>query len=188
MWHDMFVEKVDDWIYFCIEEVKYRADLYRVNINGTGIKKLVENCSDVHIVGEHIYYSLSEYFLADSPPDEPNGIYRINLDGSNKVNICTGYCFKLYFVDDWIFYNDQRIKDSSIYKVKIDGSEKIRLNNEKCDNIVVNGDWIYFNNRSDNFKPYKIRFDGSERTKLSDMSCYEVYLENEQVCMSILIE
>jgi hypothetical protein len=163
MFDNTFIKKVDDWIYFCLEGEIYTINLYRVNVNGTKMKLLAEYCFDIHIINNHIFYGT--WGNSDSC-----GIYRVNVDGSDKIRICDDEICDFKIVDDWIFYGNQS-DDSAIYKIKIDGSEKTKVNSEISQYIIVCGDWIYYQNVTDDFKPYKIRLDGSERTKISDIDC-----------------
>ena len=167
--NNLFVKKVKDWIYFCAEE-KEIINLYRFNTDGTRLKKLAENCDEIRITDDYIFYA----FIYDDIDN--TGIYRINLDGSDKVKICADWAGDLNIVDDWIFYRNLSDVYSAIYKIKIDGSERTKINSEISQEIIVHGEWIYFQNVTDNYKPYKIRLDGSERTKLSDIESSELYL------------
>ena len=130
MCDDVFAKKVDDWIYFCAEENE-TIYLYRLNIDGTGLKKLAENCDEIQITDDYIFYA----FIYDDIDN--TGIYRINVDGSEKIKINNEISQDIIVCGDWIYY--QNVSDDfKPYKIRLDGSERTKLSDIECARLYLN--------------------------------------------------
>lgn len=142
------------------------SKIYKVDNTGKMIKINDEYSSDINIVKDHIYYrSFSK-------------LYKMNLDGSEKVEIITdanGYTSgieNLVVKGDWIYYTYVEQKNYGLFKVKTDGSNKTKLSDNYASEINLVNDYIYYTNSSDGHSIYKIKVDGSERTKISTYAGY----------------
>lgn len=155
--------------------VYYKNNLYFINIDDNNIYKVDtagkliklndEFSENLNIVKDHIYYSSF------------TKLYRMNLDGSEKIELTTGV--KDYttgvqgFVvkGDWIYGCYKELTGYGIYKTKTDGSDKTKLSDDITGDITIVGDYLYYTSgvytSSVEYSMYKMKVDGSERTKLS---------------------
>ena len=103
--------------------------------------------------GEWVYYNY-------------NGISKMKVDGTGKVNLSYAKATEINVVGDWIYYLDTSNNLRNIYKLKTDGSEKIDLKISAYD-VNVFGDWIYYFKIGD---IYKAKIDGTNETIVFDSS------------------
>ncbi len=112
-----------------IDEIKsgYNFDndyMYYVSRYGEGgIDKIVnEDITTYNVWGDYIFYSVRE-----SVTDTGESIvklYRVNLDGSGKIELLNKHLSKIHVLDGWIYYDvfDKETREYSIERLKIDGS------------------------------------------------------------------
>lgn len=84
----------DDWIYYLAHELSTSKDyIYKVKTNGAHEKRISEDdCIDMDYFNGKLYYSTLE------------GIYRINVDGTDKFKLveCEGNRINVY--KDYVYY------------------------------------------------------------------------------------
>jgi hypothetical protein len=80
---------------------------------------------DFNIVGDCIYYT--------TPPMGDN-MYKINIDGTQDVQLNDNFSYSLSIVSDWIYYHAVFFHDNvgetggwsyHVYKMKTDGTENL---------------------------------------------------------------
>ena len=107
-------------------------------------------CNAIKINNSYIYYS----------GFTNSAIYRINLDGTNKIKICDGNTSKIQFDGNALYFSDS--KDERLYKVDILTSAKSKVLDQPILTFYVSGDWVYFKNDYFAYGIYKVKIDGSK--------------------------
>lgn len=72
-------------------------------------------------------------------------LYKIAVDGTNKIAIGTDRAEEIEVYNDWIYFNNYS-KGGYLYKVKIDGTQMTRLNNQRSENLKIEQDTLYYTN------------------------------------------
>ncbi|NLD47400.1 MAG: DUF5050 domain-containing protein [Clostridiaceae bacterium] len=121
--------------------------------------------------GEWIYYN---------DPNANGGLFKIRIDGSERIRLNNDDSCNLQIVGDWIYYNNKNY-DNVLYKVRTDGSERIRMNNEESIDVNIVGDWIYYINGRDGNKIYKMDKDGNNKKKLNDDNAFNLLIVDEWI-------
>lgn len=105
---------VGNWVYF-VDYTRDKECIKKVKLNGLDETIICwEGAISLQISGKYIFYMNSDY-----------GIYRINLDGRNKLKICED-CRDYKVIGDWLYYENVK-KDFMIYKVNINGGTPIPI-------------------------------------------------------------
>jgi len=156
-----------NWIYFRSNE---GGSLYRGN--------LVDSGSGARIIGTDAawFINVSGDFIFYSNRDDNNRLYRIKIDGSDRLALTDGGAWFVTLVDGWIYYVSED-DEYRIYKINIDGSGRIRISDDTAWFINVVDEWIYYINRSKEDTIYRIKTDASENTQITDYTacCINVY-------------
>lgn len=130
--YDIFL--YDEWLYYTDEKF-----LYRLNINKS-TKELVNklNGQIINIYDDNIYYY-------------SRSIYKINLDGSNKIDlkindisINNRASIKIY--RGWIYWSD--FEEKKLYRCRVNGKNKNVFENIQTSFFVVHDNWIYYSDLS----------------------------------------
>lgn len=156
-----------------LNNVIYFIDEYDTRRICTSIDKTLENSLDLYgnviaedlfpnyfIVHEkYIFYKNydNEYWNYYNELPEGGNIYRIDLDGANKVKITDSLVKTFNASGNWIFYVncDDKYK---LYKVMSDGTNNQKLSDkENIKFINIIDDLIFFHSEKE---MYKITFDG----------------------------
>lgn len=85
--------------------------------------------------GDCIYYS-SNY---------DDKLYKINMDGTGKQNICSDRAFFLCGYGDWIYFSNFS-QGGHIYKIRTDGTAKQQVNSVYSTNLRIEGSSLVFKN------------------------------------------
>jgi hypothetical protein len=143
-----YAGQIGDWIYYAsLNRVNepYKIILCRENIKN-GKKERVSNDSVrcLNLLGEWIYYGIN-----DPAGEEP--IYRMKLNGANKIKLNDDKYEFINVVGDYIYYLN--VSDGfTIYRMKLDGSERRKMNNNRSWCINVVDGWIYFKSGKNVYK------------------------------------
>lgn len=147
--------------YMPYKDIAFCGELYRMNLNGTVQAKISSDVLIYQIIGNSIYYS--SY-------NELGAVYKMNLDGSNKIKLCTLGGSILYVKDGYLYYrihegstayfdsmnssavnaNEEQKKiaflysDGYLYRTKFDGSGKELLIKNNAFNIVFYNNFIIY--------------------------------------------
>ncbi|HOM03581.1 MAG TPA: DUF5050 domain-containing protein [Acetivibrio sp.] len=115
-----------------ISQSKYIKEKINTPISlDTSIKNAI-TCGSLAVTDEYVFYSNTE------------GLYKINKDGSNKVELETGEISNINIYDNYLYYT-KRISDDkiirntnythNIIKQSFDGSEKTEIASVECQRI-----------------------------------------------------
>jgi hypothetical protein len=166
-----------DWIYYL------DSGLYKIRTDGTERTKLTDNCADMTLSGDWIYYT--NYVPVTNPnvftpkSSEQGNLYKIRTDGTGKTKLNSDDCRSINVAGDWIYYanyDDGSNVYLKLYKIRTDGTGRTKVSDDSFGNfaygINVSGDWIYYHNGSTHPGTLcKIKTDGTGKTKLTDDSC-----------------
>lgn len=160
----------DEWIY-----VSTPPELFRVRTDSTGYMKL-SNDVRFRIAGDNIIISDE----GDAGSNLP-GIFKMDLDGKNKIRIYTGFNSVLDVSDDWIYFikhDGFGNPDGFTYRMKLDGSSLSVIDDLGGFSIMVPyHDWYYA--VSDDLKSItRLGADGTERSVIINLP---IRLENIDV-------
>lgn len=148
-WGLSFIGLYDDWIF-----VDMMNTLQKFKIDGTEKIDLNEDISEIIIVDDWLYYS--NY-------SDDGKIYRMKVNGSEKIKIsdAQGYSFNAY--KGWLYYTNYS-DDRKIYKMRLDGTENIKLSDEAGEYINIAGDWVFYKiyGGPNDGKLCRMRLDGSD--------------------------
>lgn len=147
-------------IYFCQKSDKDDLNyLCKANIDGSEKATLttLKDKSNINIVGDWVYYTND----ADN-----NEIYKMKLDGSNKMKVRDEAVSQILVDNGYIYYSTT----SGIYRINTDNSNPVCIVNSSNNMISFNvtNDWIYYTQGGSNL--YKVKSDGSGNTKIVDAS------------------
>jgi hypothetical protein len=123
------------WLY-TVEMLKtnggkeYTNALFRMNNDGTGKKKVIEerNLSAFNITDTYIYYSIYEH--SKDYTSSHIDIYRMRLDGTGKLklnqeNVSSSWA-PLYIAGDWIYLRNSGHESlGNFHRIKTDGSKEL---------------------------------------------------------------
>lgn len=171
---------VGDWIYYIDQTIYthtsvggytdsyYYFTLYRVKTDGTNNMKLSDDdATQMMVIGDSIYYSVSSHDKHNSKL----GIYKMNLDGTNKNQLFDyeGASENIVnYTDKYIFYTGSWTDDNT-YRMNLDGSNKTKLVDAE---FIVYGtsDWIYSlaGDFYMNNVMYREKADGTEKSTIYD--------------------
>lgn len=169
------IEKINiegDWIYF-INYKDHDNKLYRVKNDGNELSLLSDDkVESYQIYNKSICYS-EPYFMNFNC-----GVYKMDLDGANKVKLAEGYTIiEKYMADGWIYFlkYGPLYNEGDIFKIKYDGSKMIKVldsSKEDTSHIMMDyllGDWIYYETITDTKKIiHKVKIDGSKSIRVDE--------------------
>jgi hypothetical protein len=179
--------------------------LYKMNLDGTGSKKIVDDSVSELLLSNNIIYYANE--------SDQDKMYTINIDGTGRKKLLDERAYNLdllgnliYYIDSnsniatlnissgkkislnlksrcfdsdgtYIYYEDYSLKHV-LSSVKVDGSNYGRVSEDFPMNIASQSGVAYYINGWDNNKIYKISSDGSSRIKLNDYRSSNLTLDN----------
>lgn len=121
--------------------------------------------------GDWVYYSV---------PNEGYAIYKMRVNGENKLRLGdeNGCCLNV--VGDWIYYCNINA-NNSIFKMRTDGSERTKISDDNCKYMAVCGEWIVYVNMNEGECLFRMKLDGSERKQLVKNPVMYPYLYDDRV-------
>jgi Tol biopolymer transport system component len=172
----VYVEKITFY-----SERSGNAEVYIMNADGTGLKRLTvnsaqDNCPDISPDGKKIAFS--------SNRDGNYEIYIMNIDGSSQQRLTNTPYNELHA--DWspdgtrIYYLEDMGVNAAICVMNADGSGDTTLTSgtvrDVRPNVSPDGNKIVFNSTRDgNFEIYFMNIDGSNQQRLTNSSDWEVF-------------
>lgn len=143
------IQSQGDYIYYA--SFGEKTGLFRFRKEDDGVREqIIETyISDYIIVNDFIFYSTNY--------DQDSGIYRVSLDGEEKVQLEEGMINHMQWADGWIYYAIPA--GGAVFRMNTVGKEKTQLKTDQDINIsttnfIVAHEWIYFENRDDNFSSF----------------------------------
>ena len=139
----------DTKIYFV--NLKDSEKLYRANLDGTKIEKLIDDkIACFNVTNDNIIYAVNEKKV-DGPlfsPGIPVGsIYKTDKNGKNKSLVTKDAANCINTIGNEIYYINHSDK-SKVYKVPIKGGKNKKILDFSVENINIDNGWIYFSNLS----------------------------------------
>lgn len=121
--------------------------IYRVKVDGTNSKYITQGQTPI-VCGDKIYYTrlsfdskLSTNFIYDGKI-KYLGLYKMNLNGSNKIRLDSSAEFCREYYKSYIYYSN----DKGTYRISTNGKNKTKIfNNEDMHVFGIYGDYIYYN-------------------------------------------
>lgn len=159
-------------IYFINMDDNYY--IYEINLKTKITKVIVQNTAKKMKIKDGFIYFISghnEY------------IYRVNIDGGDKIQIIDESCLDFTIENETIYYMYREKNDFSGYyfsKSNIQGNNRKKIINEPINAVDFDDNWIYYS-VSDEKKIYKVRHDGTEKTKLVDAASYYLKLVDKKL-------
>ena len=172
-----------------IQPGNQECGIYRINMSdGAYISrdKISDSYGSMQLKGSYIYYSdFSGQFIQIEGDEDPQGLYRCDLDGKNVTKILDKPVQEFYVFETGILYQDI-LDGSSIHLCYPDGSGDVKLNDQKSTSAIFDGEYIYYLSNLDNrgkesqqYTCWKMRPDGSENQQVSFMKIFNAFLIHE---------
>lgn len=152
--------------------------LYRSNQDMSENNKIINGPVDqFYIENQTIYYIGYNY------EDNNGGIFKTNLDGTNKQQIVSGAASFLNILKNKLYYCDG-LGGGNLCTIDKDGlNKKILIQGKIAYPNLVNG-WIYYINLLDNSSIYKAEIDGTDNVKINTKSVKCLNVDNNKVYFS----
>lgn len=91
----------------------------------------------------YLYFSGNEGAVIDGTYN----LFRMVKDGSSYEKINTGYCFNMYFYDEWLYYSKKDVDyDYSIFRSNLDGTNETRIVADSTNSIIYENKLYYQSN------------------------------------------
>ncbi len=136
---------IGNWIYYSSNYI------YKINIDGTGLKKV---CNDealyIRVVGDWIYY----VNLSDN-----SKLYKIRTSGLDRTKISDDTVNNFVVSDGWIYYINNSDR-GTFYRITTDGTGKSQMSSEYAAYINISDGWVYY---TPNNQIYKMKPDGTQK-------------------------
>ncbi len=95
------------------------------------------------IKDNYLYFSGNEGVKIDGTYN----LFRMVKDGSSYERINTGYCFNMYFYDEWLYYGKEETEDNySIFRSNLDGTNETKIVSDSYNSIIYENKLYYQNN------------------------------------------
>ncbi len=152
--------------------------LYRSNQDMSENNKIINGPIDqFYIENQTIYYNGYNY------EDNSGGIFKSNIDGTNKQQIVSGATSFLNILENKLYYCEG-LDGGNLCTIDKDGhNKKILIQGKIAYPNLVNG-WIYYINLLDNSSIYKAEIDGSCNVKINTKSAKCLNVDNNKVYFS----
>lgn len=127
--------------------------LFKMQTDGTGIMKLLDNAVIYAVEGDWIFYG------EKNEKGEYGIVNRMKIDGSGQAKIAEGVFTSID--GDALYYS----KDGWLYRANLDGTAAAKMNKVKMWNILdIHGEHIYYGEYSG--AAYRINLDGSNKKQI----------------------
>lgn len=154
---------VMDWIYYSVPQL----GIFKIKTDGTGKMQLTRDVVVLpfSIENNSIYFSLNSYTVKDSDV----GLYKVDLNGSNRVKLTGDDCGNILVDKDWIYYRNTS-DNSTLYRIKKDGTQRQKLLDLplSCFNISDNAVYYVTYKDSNSNNIYKLNLLDNKISKLTN--------------------
>jgi hypothetical protein len=158
-----YIHTYGDWIFYIDD---YSLHIKRVRINGTEGASIVNNVARLFTINNN--YLFFNLFYS-------NGIFRVNHDGAQELQISEAYPHKLIAYGNYLYYTDHR--DFLLYRIDEQGNDLTIISDNKISSFNIDK-FIYY---STNKGVFRMDLDGSNLTKLYDFVVYNLNIINEWI-------
>ncbi len=168
--------------------IKNNGEFYYINIRDNCLYRTNQNMSENDkIINGHVdqFYIDNQtiYYIEYNYEDNNGGIFKSNLDGTDKQQIVSGAASFLNVLENNLYYCEG-LDGGNLCAIDKDGNnKKILIQGEIAYPNLVNG-WIYYINLLDNSNIYKAEIDGSYNVKINTKSAKCLNVDNDKVYFS----
>lgn len=183
----------DSWIYYVDGDIGSPGNggIWKVKDD-----KAIRLTNDDYIIDAvfykgSIYYALGPKLVENNM--EKSGLYKIDIDGKNKVQLSGQQVDDINIYKDCIYYSgvssvtiDNTISDEDpgMFKMNTDGTNRIKIYDKPVSFLKLSGENIYFSNGADKGKLYRISIDGTNEKKLNDDISWDIQVNGNWVYYS----
>lgn len=167
--------------------IKNNDKFYYINISGN-LCRANQDMSDNNMVidgnvKQFYIENQTIYYIGYNYEDNNGGIFKSNLDGTNKQQIVSGAASFLNISENNLYYCEG-LDGGNLCTIDKDGHNKrILIQGKIAYPNLVNG-WIYYINLSDNSSIYKSEIDGSYNVKINTKSAKCLNVDDNKVYFS----
>lgn len=167
--------KNNDWFYYIN---RYDSEsLYRSKQDMSERNKIIDRYVDqFYIYDKEIYY-------IGYDNEDKEGIYKVNLDGTNQKQIVSGKASFLNILGNKLYYCEG-LDGGNLYEMDLNGNNKKMLIEGSIAYPNINNGWIYYINLEDNSSIYRVKLDGTYNIKINNMSANCLNVDSEKVYFS----
>jgi hypothetical protein len=155
--NDGLVVQNGSWYYYVDS---YGGGIYKKDDSEKVPVKLSDDGDHLSILGNWLYYTVY------------GSLYKMNLDGTNKIQLSKDYVTMAITKSDYIYYSGSSGKEKGLFRMNHDGTGKVKLISGDVSKFAVEDGYIYYSNDNGTTTSYtgiyKAKIDGSQNTKLSD--------------------
>lgn len=187
------IDVADGWVYYVDNGIGSPGSrgIYKIKDN-----QVIKLTSDDYII-DAVFYKDSIYYALGPEMDENHvvkgGLYKVDADGRNKVQLSDQQVDNINIYKDCIYYsgvssatNHNTISEESsgIFRMNIDGTNKIKISDKYAKFLKLSEDNIYFSDFEDNYKLYKMNIDGKNIKKLNDDISWDIQVSGNWIYYS----
>jgi hypothetical protein len=171
----------DGWVYYVDGDIGYPGSsggIYKIKDN-----EKIKLTNEDYIIDAVLYKGSIYYALGPKAYDNnviKGGLYKVDIDGRNKVQLSDQVVENINIYKDFIYYSGNQ----QIFKMNTDGTNRTKICNHYVKSLKVSGDNVYFSNFDDNYKLYKISIDGTNEKKLNDDISWDIQVSGNWIYYS----
>ncbi|SFP91924.1 protein of unknown function [Lachnospiraceae bacterium XBB1006] len=153
----LYATQLGEYIYYIHYDKKQASTLYRVRLDGTD-KKQVINAPVIAVdsVGSELYYA--------GVKDDHN-LHRIDVKSETNINLITGNFYNPIVNEGYVYYIDPT-EGYALSKMNLSTQEKVVLDRSRIDCFNLAGSYLYYQRNSEEPALCRIKTDGSEFKEL----------------------
>ncbi|MEL7647384.1 MAG: DUF5050 domain-containing protein [Sedimentibacter sp.] len=172
----MNIVKNNDWFYYI--NIKDNNSLYRTNQDMSENNKIINGPVDQFYIENQTIYYIGYNYEANN-----GGIFKSDIDGTDKQQIAGGAASFLNILDSKLYYCEGS-DGGNLCTIDKDGhNKKILIQGRIAYPNLVNG-WIYYINLLDNSSIYKAEINGSYNIKINTKSAKCLNVDNDKIFFS----
>ncbi|MFD0051301.1 DUF5050 domain-containing protein [Actinomycetes bacterium NPDC127524] len=167
-----------EWVYYTVMPFSDIPMLYRIKLNGIDKEKLVKGADYVQVKNDQIYYYDSI----------KNGIYKMNLDGTDKVQIYSPkpeVTMNFYVDREQIYFYkpiDEDGEEGKLYSMSLNGENVKKLNDTVSYlQIIIDADeeYLYYIDTDEHL--YKVDKQKGKEMKITDQKVSSIIVDKDWI-------
>ncbi|OIK09253.1 DUF5050 domain-containing protein [Bacillus sp. MUM 13] len=167
-----------EWVYYTVMPFSDIPMLYRIKLNGIDKEKLVKGADYVQVKNDQIYYYDSI----------KNGIYKMNLDGTDKVQIYSPkqeVTMNFYVDREHIYFYkpiDEDGEEGKLYSMSLNGENVKKLNDTVSYlQIIIDADeeYLYYTDTDEHL--YKVDKQKGKEMKITDQKFSSIIVDKDWI-------
>ncbi len=149
----------DDWMIFT--DLSENHHLYKIKVDGTELTKLSDKeAYGLNLIGNTILYTL---YPSEAGSQGTLGIYKVDLDGSNKATITNTTITSLVADDPYVIYTKYAPDMTlNVRRIKMDGTGDVSLIDDYATIFGAKDGWLYYNDGLNNAGLKRINLTGKQ--------------------------